>query len=42
MHRWVWDLRPTPPAARAGGQGEAVVAEDLAVEDQLCYQEIYW
>ena len=21
MHRWVWDLRPTPPAARAGGQG---------------------
>ena len=21
MHRWVWDLRPTPPAARVGGQG---------------------
>ncbi|HJX89207.1 MAG TPA: hypothetical protein VJ372_01855, partial [Pyrinomonadaceae bacterium] len=19
MHRWVWDLRPTPPAARTGG-----------------------
>jgi hypothetical protein len=21
MHRWVWDLRPTPPPARPGGQG---------------------
>ena len=21
MHRWVWDLRPTPPAPRAGGPG---------------------
>jgi photosystem II stability/assembly factor-like uncharacterized protein len=21
MHRWVWDLRPTPPAPAAGGQG---------------------
>ncbi len=21
MHRWVWDLRPTPPAAPAGGGG---------------------
>ena len=21
MHRWIWDLRPTPPAPRAGGPG---------------------
>jgi len=21
MHRWVWDLRPTPPAPRTGGGG---------------------
>src|SRR4030095_9427699 len=21
MHRWIWDLRPTPPATRPGGPG---------------------
>jgi len=36
MHRWVWDLRPTPAAPRGGGEAVAVVgAAALVAEERL-------